>query len=108
MTSITLPEHPRSLREQSLFMFFWVRFRKHRMALIGGIVTIIMILLVLFAPFISQDPMDQDLLNRFKPPSAAHWMGTDDLGRDMFARVLYGGRISLSVGLLAMGVSIGL
>ena len=106
MTSITLPEHPRSLREQSLFMFFWVRFRKHRMALIGGIITLIMVLLVVFAPLISTDPMKQDLLNRFKPPSAEHWMGTDDLGRDMFARVLYGGRISLSVGLLAMGVSI--
>ena len=108
MTTAPLSENPRTLREQSLFMFFWLRFRKHRMALIGGVTTLIMVLLVVIAPFISQDPMDQDLLNRFKPPSAAHWMGTDDLGRDMFARVLYGGRISLSVGLLAMGVSIGL
>lgn len=108
MTTAPLSENPRTLREQSLFMFFWLRFRKHRMALIGGVTTLIMVLLVVVAPFISQDPMDQDLLNRFKPPSAAHWMGTDDLGRDMFARVLYGGRISLSVGLLAMGVSIGL
>jgi len=102
----TLSENSRTLREQSLFMFFWARFRKHRMALAGGAVTILIILLVAFAPFISADPMDQDLLNRFKPPSADHWMGTDDLGRDMFARVLYGGRISLTVGLLAMGVSI--
>jgi len=108
MTTASLPETPRALREQSLFTFFWVRFRKHRMALLGGIVTLIMVLLVTLAPFIAQDPMNQDLLNRFKPPSAQHWMGTDDLGRDMFARVLYGGRISLSVGLLAMGVSIGL
>ncbi len=87
-------------------MFFWARFRKHRMALIGGVITLFIILLVVFAPFISTDPMDQDLMNRFKPPSAEHWMGTDDLGRDMFARVLYGGRISLTVGLLAMGLSI--
>ncbi|HNN14740.1 MAG TPA: ABC transporter permease, partial [Anaerolineales bacterium] len=106
MNTAPLSENPRTLREQSLFMFFWVRFRKHRMALIGGIITLIMVLLVVFAPLISTDPMKQDLLNRFKPPSAEHWMGTDDLGRDMFARVLYGGRISLSVGLLAMGVSI--
>jgi peptide/nickel transport system permease protein len=106
MTTPTLSEQPRTLREQSLFMFFWARFRKHRMALIGGVITLFIILLVVFAPFISSDPMDQDLINRFKPPSAEHWMGTDDLGRDMFARVLYGGRISLTVGLLAMGISI--
>lgn len=106
MTTTSLSEQPLTLREQSLFMFFWARFRKHRMALIGGVITLFIILLVVFAPFISTDPMDQDLMNRFKPPSAEHWMGTDDLGRDMFARVLYGGRISLTVGLLAMGLSI--
>ena len=88
MTTPTLSEQPRTLREQSLFMFFWARFRKHRMALIGGVITLFIILLVVFAPFISSDPMDQDLINRFKTPSAEHWMGTDDLGRDMFARVL--------------------
>ncbi|GAB4502100.1 MAG: ABC transporter permease [Anaerolineales bacterium] len=88
---------------ESLFSFFWKRFREHSPALAGGLV----LLLVTFAPLFSRsDPYKQDLLQRFSPPSAAHWMGTDDLGRDMWARVLYGGRVSLSVGLLAMGVSI--
>lgn len=101
------PANPKNLRQYSLFLFFWDRFRKHKMALIGGITTLLIIFLISFAPLISaHDPMKQDLLNRFKPPSAMHWMGTDDLGRDMFARVLYGGRISLSVGLFAMAVSI--
>ncbi|MBK9926732.1 MAG: ABC transporter permease [Anaerolineales bacterium] len=103
--TIISPEQIRTA-EQSLFMFFWSRFRKHRMALFGGIITLLIVLLVVFAPVISQDPMKQDLTNRFKPPSAEHWMGTDDLGRDMFARVLFGGRISLTVGLLSMLVSI--
>lgn len=97
----------KNLRQQSLFLFFWERFRKHKMALLGGITTLLIIFLITFAPLVSShDPMKQDLLNRFKAPSGEHWMGTDDLGRDMFARVLYGGRISLSVGLFAMSVSI--
>ncbi len=97
----------KAYQAQSLTSFFWRRFIKHRMALIGGIISLILTLLVVFAPFLSSyDPMKQDLRNRFQPPSAEHWMGTDDLGRDMWTRVLYGGRISLSVGLLAMGISI--
>jgi peptide/nickel transport system permease protein len=67
----------------------------------------VIVFLIVFAPFASRyDPFEQDLLNRFQPPSAQHWMGTDDLGRDMWARILYGGRISLSVGLLSMAVAI--
>ena len=97
----------RTVREQSLFLFFWMRFRRHVTAMLGGIIMLIMTVVIAFAPVFSPyDPFDQDLLNRLQPPSAEHWMGTDDLGRDMLTRILYGGRISLSVGLLAMGVSI--
>jgi len=92
---------------ETLFFFLWQRFRKHTPALLGGLVVVLVILLVAFAPFFSRyDPYQQDLLNRFSPPSAEHWMGTDDLGRDMWARVLFGGRVSLSVGILAMSVAI--
>jgi len=77
------------------------------MALVGMVILVSITILVAFAPFFTtHDPMQQNLLNRFQPPSATHWLGTDDLGRDLWARILYGGRISLSVGLLAMAVSI--
>ena len=108
MTTLSAPAKEfRTVREQSLFLFFWMRFRRHVTAMLGGIIMLIMTIVIAFAPVFSPyDPFDQDLLNRLQPPSAEHWMGTDDLGRDMLTRILYGGRISLSVGLLAMGVSI--
>jgi peptide/nickel transport system permease protein len=108
MTTATLSAKPKqSLREESLLYFFWRRFRKHTPALLGGLIVIIITFMVAFAPiFTAYDPLDQDLLNRLKPPSTEHWMGTDDLGRDMWTRVLYGGRISLSVGLLSMLIAI--
>jgi len=68
---------------------------------------VLITLAVVAAPLISRySQFEQDLDNRFARPSAEHWMGTDDLGRDMWARVLYGGRISLTVGLLSMLVTI--
>ncbi|WP_349426750.1 ABC transporter permease [Microbacterium sp. LWS13-1.2] len=68
----------------------------------------------LLAPLLPLDPTSTDLAIRWQPPSAAHWFGTDELGRDYFSRVVYGGRISLTVGILAMiaataiGVVVGL
>ena len=68
---------------------------------------LIITLLVVLAPVASTyDPFKQDLRNRLQAPSNEHWMGTDDLGRDLWTRILYGGRISLSVGLTAMAISI--
>ncbi len=97
----------RTLREESLFRFFWLRFRKHSMALVGTTIITIIIFMVAFAPLLTPyDAFKQDLKHRLQAPSAEHWMGTDDLGRDLWTRILYGGRISLSVGLTAMAISI--
>lgn len=91
----------------SLFRFFLRRFTRHSMAMIGAVIMLVVVVLIAGAPlFTSYTPTQQKLTNRLKPPSAEHIMGTDDLGRDMWTRVLYGGRYSLTVGLLAMGVSI--
>lgn len=88
----------------------WARLRRDRAALVGFALLTSMILLAMAAPLVAQhDPLDQELLKRMKPPSAEYLFGTDDLGRDVFSRVLYGGRISLRVGITAviLGTTIG-
>ena len=84
----------------------WKRFRKHPGAIGGSIVLILLILLVIFAPLSPYDPELSTMAERYQPPSLQHFMGTDALGRDLFTRVLYGGRISLTVGLLVVGISL--
>ena len=79
----------------------WSRLRKNRLAVAGGLVLIGLTLLCVCGPWFSQTYQDQNLDLGATPPSAAHWFGTDTLGRDLFARILYGGRISLMVGLVA-------
>lgn len=107
VSTIFESSRPRTLREESLLRFFWLRFRKHSMALVGTTIITIIIFAVVFAPLLTPyDAFKQDLRNRLQAPSTAHWMGTDDLGRDLWTRILYGGRISLSVGLTAMAISI--
>lgn len=84
----------------------WKRFRKHPGAMGGIIVFALLALAVLLAPLSPYDPELSSMTERYQPPSLDHPMGTDALGRDLFTRVLYGGRISLTVGLLVVAISL--
>ncbi|WP_205702700.1 ABC transporter permease [Rubrivivax rivuli] len=85
----------------------WRRFRRHKMAVFSLGLLSTLVLLVLFGPLFWTVAIDEiDFSARLATPSLAHPMGTDDLGQDLFARLLYGGRISLAVGLAAMLMAI--
>ncbi len=84
--------------------------RRNRLARFGTIFLLIVTVLAIGAPYIAPyAPYEQDLLNRFKPPSRSHLMGTDEVGRDTFSRILYGARISLSIAMISTlaGVVVG-
>ena len=86
----------------------WRRFRRHRLALVSGAILIAMVLAITLGSFVWRVPINEiDFTARLEGPSWAHPLGTDDLGQDLLARVLYGGRISLAVGFAAMFVAIG-
>ena len=85
----------------------WRRFCRHKMALVSLVVLLAMVLLVVLGPMVwSVAINDIDFTARLKGPSASHPLGTDDLGQDLLARMLYGGRISLAVGLAAMAMAV--
>ena len=89
----------------------WLQLRANGLAMVGLITVLVMIVVSLAAPLIApQDPTAQDLAGRLGPPSAAHWLGTDELGRDLFSRVIYGGRITLGmvVAVVALVAPLGL
>jgi len=97
----------RPARPYSPWLDAWRRFRRHRLAFASAIILILMILAVLFAPLFWKVAInDIDFAARMKTPTLKHPFGTDDLGQDLLARMLYGGRISLAVGLSAMMVAI--
>jgi len=84
----------------------WRRLKKHKLAMVGLVIIIILSVLAIFGPMLSPySYSDQDLANANQPPSAEHWFGTDNLGRDLFTRVLYGARISLAIGLVTSIIS---
>src|SRR5438552_611258 len=109
-----MSENLEVIKGTSLWRDAWKRLRKNKLAVFGLIVLVLMTLLVIFGPVVllwltgySADgiPENGDLIKSF-PPSLKHLMGTDDHGRDMFARVLQGGRISLMVGIISTFVSL--
>ncbi len=81
----------------------WKRLRRQRLALVGGGVLILLVFVALLAPLLApQDPLAQDLYGRLQAPSLEHPFGTDDFGRDILSRIIYGARISLRIGLVAI------
>jgi peptide/nickel transport system permease protein len=90
-------------RHRTLWGDAWVQFRRNRLAMFGLIVLAALVIFVFVGPYVYRvDPKAIDVVASNTPPSAEHPFGTDDLGRDMLARCLYGGRISLTVGFTAM------
>src|SRR5262249_42770887 len=85
----------------------WRRFLRHRLAVASGVILIAMVLAILFGTTVWPVPInDIDFAARLEGPSWQHPFGTDDLGQDLMARMIYGGRISLAVGLAAMFVAV--
>jgi peptide/nickel transport system permease protein len=103
--AVLAPAHgPASLRAEA-----WRRFRRHRLAMSAAAVLAVMVVGVLTGPWLYGVPIDDiDFSAKLKAPSWRHPFGTDDLGQDVLARMLYGGRITLAVGVAAMLISISL
>ena len=85
---------------------FWRAFARNRLAVVGGAVVVVLVLLAALAPVLSPwDPHRPDVRKILDPPSKRHWLGTDQLGRDVLSRMLYGARVSLAVGFVSVGIA---
>ena len=85
---------------------FWRAFRRNKLALVGGIVVVVLVVLAVFAQWIAPwDPNRPDVRKILDAPSKAHPLGTDQLGRDVLSRMLYGARVSLAVGFVSVGIA---
>ncbi len=94
------------MKRETFFIIFWRNFRRNKLAITGGVIVITLFLVSLFASFISpSDPGKIDVKEILLPPSSEHIFGTDELGRDVLSRVIYGSRISLKVGFVAVGIA---
>ncbi len=96
-----------SFANSYLYAVLWQRLKRNHMALAGGSVVVLLFTVSILAPWIA--PYDPNSINAWHvlaPPSWQHWFGTDELGRDVFSRVLYGSQISLKVGFVAIGIAV--
>lgn len=94
---------------RSPFQQAMIRFRKNKLAMVGSIIITMLILFVAIGPFFSKfDPNKVDLFNVFLKPSSNQILGTDELGRDIFTRLMHGGRVSLAIGVISALIAISL
>ena len=107
MTALDESRADEEERSGSLWRDAWHRLAKNKMAVACGIILMLVTLVSFLGPFfLSQSYYAQDLQLGAVPPNAGHWLGTDTLGRDLFVRILYGGQVSISVGLCATAVAL--
>ncbi|TKC16032.1 ABC transporter permease [Robertmurraya kyonggiensis] len=100
-----VPIEPAEEKAVSPWLEAWRSFRKNKLAVIGTFIVLFFVLLAIFAPYIAPEGINEQKLttsDRLQAPSSEYWFGTDDFGRDVFSRVVYGSRISLWVGFLAV------
>ena len=96
-----------AMEQRGLWRDVIKRYRRHQAAMLGlGVLTTIVLACVAAPLITSYDPLTTDIANRYSAPNPDHWLGTDDLGRDQLTRLLFGGRISLLIGFLAVVLSI--
>jgi len=109
MSNVTLQESSElvpTYKKKSQKAEVWRRFCRNKKAVVGLIMLCVLIFAAIFAQYIAPyDPIEQNLKNRLQKPSVEHIFGTDELGRDILSRVIYGSRISVSVGLIAVGIA---
>lgn len=102
---LTTPPAPLPLRTREFKQFLQVLFRSPG-AKIGAIILLILMIVAIFAPLIAPfDPLKMGVGKNLQPPNAAHWFGTDEFGRDLFSRIVYGSRLTLMIGVIAVGIS---
>lgn len=106
MKTVTASTAPKAVEEESRMREFLRAFLRHRSALLGSLVILFFICLAIFAPLITTYDYTEKSDDLLQPPSGKHWFGTDEMGRDLFTRVIYGSRISLWVGFAAIAGSI--
>lgn len=94
-------------KTQSQFRRIMKQLLRNRRAVVGGIVLLIIVFMAILAPYVTtHDPVKQNIRNQLQPPSREHFFGTDQFGRDIYSRVIYGARLSLRVGFLAISFAL--
>lgn len=104
--SMLAPEK-QEMKARKMWVDSLLRIMKSKTSFIGLLIIALLLITALFAPLIApHDPAAQSIVDRYQPPSGKHILGTDELGRDIFSRIVYGTRISIQIGLIAVGISL--
>ena len=109
MTATVLPDVAvADASEENPWARAWRRLKRRKGAMVGLVIVVLLVLVAILAPWVAPyDPIATSWSLVRKPPSWAHWLGTDEVGRDILSRVIWGARASLSAGLVSVGIALG-